>query len=912
MGDNAEAAADLADLANLEVYNDPDGGAGLSEIKAPPLKPSGRPPRTGDSPRSVDQGEGTWADEEETPKRKTLAEVRSENDEYRWLMRGICIFFLQIPPVLVFGLCFAEMGYGHEVYRAIGPWEPWARPIQYVCGGMCVLLYIFDVGWWDTGVSKVMRVIFAVLIICGFGTSAVFAFTKRPYLPITVFMMIVPAYFWMLKAMVWPKLHISNFLVILGPVLAITGAVCLIVVLVWTAKHEFWWTHRTQAHFTCLLLKGQTGHANDLCIMPPIPNNTNSTLNMEGDVCGDSYSQKDQECQAAFVLWGGQYMATSLLILFGSMSFVIGTSQRKTVDDMDALTPAHKIFMYLILIGCMGMWIAAQIGGTELQLANLVTIFSGMLIVGTVIIMIITVGRANIDKSLHDIPLFAKMEAAGTGSGMRSLLMLVAIPVFPIIIVLSFLNQLVRRSPIPCTKKLDTDLSYWLTEPVQLKLNAMVDWPWTRVLGKMIWITFAYVLLAVGGGKFTNVGLGALNIALSPLGPFATTAIFFCMGVLMFMAPPIPGPPIYLTGGIVLVGATEEMFGFVGAVCYACVNCVVIKICAAACQQKLIGQRLKHRVGVRKLVGINSVPIQAVRRILMTPGLSVSKVMILIGGPDWPTSVLAGILGTNVWQMMLGTIPIAPVVSLCVTAGAFQLKKDLGPTWSAMSSVFLTLATVTGTLCLTLAAVEIENHSSKHREEIELYIAEQGDKQVAELERREALLRKQEKFATAWHKVPCFIKFALILGAGCSAGSLYLMIGFGSRCFASVGVMTPFGGPPLNGNLLNMFKWPFGVIAMSMHGFSLLCMVVYKIWAGQQTNPDVLSEPLSEETPNPASNDQMSVGAIAALESLEMGEVTNELSDAEASLESLEIESEARTLAPAPVAVNQGHLLTLE
>ena len=46
MGDNAEAAADLADLANLEVYNDPDGGAGLSEIKAPPLKPSGRPPRT--------------------------------------------------------------------------------------------------------------------------------------------------------------------------------------------------------------------------------------------------------------------------------------------------------------------------------------------------------------------------------------------------------------------------------------------------------------------------------------------------------------------------------------------------------------------------------------------------------------------------------------------------------------------------------------------------------------------------------------------------------------------------------------------------------------------------------------------------------------------------------------------------
>ena len=155
------------------------------------------------------------------------------------------------------------------------------------------------------------------------------------------------------------------------------------------------------------------------------------------------------------------------------------------------------------------------------------------------------------------------------------------------------------------------------------------------------------------------------------------------------------------------------------AVLYTCFVCTLLKCMACACQQKLIGQNFKNSVAIRKAVGVNSISVRAIRCILMQPGLSYRKVMILCGGPDWPTSVLAGILGTNVWQMVLGTAPIFPVVSCCVIAGAFQTKASINAEWNALSGLALTLATVTGTLCLIMSGVEIEGYTNEHRHELE-------------------------------------------------------------------------------------------------------------------------------------------------------------------------------------------------
>ena len=49
--------------------------------------------------------------------------------------------------------------------------------------------------------------------------------------------------------------------------------------------------------------------------------------------------------------------------------------------------------------------------------------------------------------------------------------------------------------------------------------------------------------------------------------------------------------------------------------------------------------------------------------------MAIDKVCILVGGPDWPTSVLTGILGLDVFEMLLGSCPILLLIAPTCMAG---------------------------------------------------------------------------------------------------------------------------------------------------------------------------------------------------------------------------------------------------
>ena len=99
--------------------------------------------------------------------------------------------------------------------------------------------------------------------------------------------------------------------------------------------------------------------------------------------------------------------------------------------------------------------------------------------------------------------------------------------------------------------------------------------------------------------------------------------------------------------------------------------CFLIKLNAVAMQQKMIGGMMSGSLYVRKTVMVNSMSIKAIRLILTKPGLGIDKIAILCGGPDWPTSVLTGILKLSVFKMLFGTIPVVFLVFPCVMSGAF-------------------------------------------------------------------------------------------------------------------------------------------------------------------------------------------------------------------------------------------------
>merc|ERR1719478_585635 len=94
-------------------------------------------------------------------------------------------------------------------------------------------------------------------------------------------------------------------------------------------------------------------------------------------------------------------------------------------------------------------------------------------------------------------------------------------------------------------------------------------------------------------------------------------------------------------------------------------------------QQKLIGEGFGRYLYIQQLVGVHTTTIRAIEKILRKPGLGIRKVVILIGGPDWPTSVLTGILRLSLPQMLLGTLPVICIQVPCVLAGASLSEETL-------------------------------------------------------------------------------------------------------------------------------------------------------------------------------------------------------------------------------------------
>lgn len=103
----------------------------------------------------------------------------------------------------------------------------------------------------------------------------------------------------------------------------------------------------------------------------------------------------------------------------------------------------------------------------------------------------------------------------------------------------------------------------------------------------------------------------------------------------MFLLPPVPGAPIYLTLGIVIVPVGRESLGLVWCILYAMLISLFLKLLATFLQQKMIGGLLKGNIGVRQLVGVNTTLIRAMKLCLGERGLGAAKVSILCGGPDW-------------------------------------------------------------------------------------------------------------------------------------------------------------------------------------------------------------------------------------------------------------------------------------
>merc|ERR1712224_1151379 len=135
-------------------------------------------------------------------------------------------------------------------------------------------------------------------------------------------------------------------------------------------------------------------------------------------------------------------------------------------------------------------------------------------------------------------------------------------------------------------------------------------------------------VMLVGSTKALNYVLVHVNLWFESegFGAWLILGLWYLLGLIGFLNPAVPGPPIYLFGGLVCVAQFEKTsLGFWGGIVTVCLASWVLKLNACAMQQKCFGEGLGTIPAVRAAVGVHKPMIRAIEVVLKTPGLSVGK-----------------------------------------------------------------------------------------------------------------------------------------------------------------------------------------------------------------------------------------------------------------------------------------------
>jgi hypothetical protein len=708
-----------------------------------------------------------------------------------------------------------------------------------VGGSIMFVLYVTDFSHW-TGHFKKLKKFLLCLVGLATVLAALVASDRLPGAAIAVYFLIVPGVVWLVKYLFYKTLHPVLYGYSMGIAL-MAISICLAAAwVIWVFQNEYYWTNDVKLKFNGFVacnreLAMRTAAATTATTTTMTTTTTATTVSttMESAAATATTStapgtEEVPICLEAWVMWAAPLLGAANSFVFGLTGLLLARAFKRQTGDAPPIDKALKLFLLCLSMSVVLLWVAGAIAGAGIGINNAAQYLVAVTILVVCGAMISTIGWQRLTSYWSTVPLARQLTASLLTDWFKALFVLFLMPVVPAYFLLSFLNQMVRRAVSFGYDMSDAkERKLWLTLAVAIQFKMLKRWRWTSVLQKAMWIGLFYVIVQVGIGLLVTVFLSWINVALQDLPLYAVTIIFFFIGMAMFLLPPVPGLPVFITGGILLGKAAEQQFTFFGAVAYGIGVCWLCKQTSLLLQQKMIGQGMSGSLYIRKTVGVNSITIRAIRRLLRKPGLSVPKVMILIGGPDWPTSVLTGILRLSWLQMQIGTAPIVFLIIPMVASGAFLLKTSEGGLWGPLTDVTIAVAALSQIIAILLAMYYISGTAEKCYDELR---AEPDDEEVAAAERADAektalTLARQSFYAEDF---PWWMGALLMLGTLSISVCCYILIIIPSQAFLPFS-LTDTVEAKLNNDLLNLVL-PYGWAVIGLTTFTTVVLIVLGRW----------------------------------------------------------------------------------
>ena len=524
------------------------------------------------------------------------------------------------------------------------------------------------------------------------------------------------------------------------------------------------------------------------------------------------------ECLEVAMIWSSPFIYALALLVFAFVARLVGRTEK--------VAKKVGVLVAVLLAGC---WCAASLAGAAhgVSTALFAAALAGAL--GLVFVaahfshgvrgLVASLGKE--DSTAYDK--FVKPYEDVWKGG----LVLVAWPPFLGYLAFSFLRRGVRG----CRGR-TRDGEVLLTHEASRLVDRITDWNWTAVLRFAALWGFGVVALTVVVSKFTVLLMSIVVSVAADSSIAVATAIIVLVGLGLFLLPPVPGAPIYLAAGVLLT-ANGKANGVpvVFAILFALAVSLATKLVACALQQKLIGANLAGNLAVRRLCNVNSDVVRTMRLVLMEPGLPLGKIAILVGGPDWPTSVLCGILGLRLLPILLGTLPVFLLILPTVLGGAFLSVNESYARVASVISVAAAAAVQSGSL--VVAAVELDKQMALRRDDLDKLPLDEGVKRADDAD---AARTQRLRENTTWPHVPTTWRLALVLATALMTASSYLCTYWSSDCFREMQINDSVS-KRLDGSWQRILKPP-GVVALALFAASCCLHGAFQIlWFRHQTQP---------------------------------------------------------------------------
>jgi len=742
-------------------------------------------------------------------------------------------------PAAAYCAAFTKMGYGVWVYRYFSThFEPSALFLGAGLLAFSFLIYLFDCHYWKSYIGILTRRVSYAVLIAGINILVLSISGTHPYGPISVFLVLTTLYLMAIKYFVYKDKTARTYVSWLSGPLFFNSMLIFIGWFIWTFwKDENEWTISTKLidakrtgcepnfdeHEQC------RGNTTEVCFQTIGPASVYFPENCE-HTCSDVYAS----CLNTFIIWSGPFLVSAgLLFLSFFTTFVRGT-----VSAEEEIARFSKVWVFLLF----GMWISASLAsaGSGLSIALAAITLSAFMASG--VFLAFCYSQIEREERIQRIfnNLLDKYKAYL--NPMRGVLVITCAPIALFYFAVSGLKQNIRSwkclsSPsdlpqITASMSMVAEMS-WLTVEARRLVQEFLRWDRVAVYTWSIYAGLAFMTLNVAS-KFTTLFLSWLidNTRHMELG--VVTGIMISVGVIMFLLPPVPGLPIYLTMGVIIIPVGGEKMGITWSIFYAIGVSLLLKLLATFLQQKMIGGLLRNRVGIRQLTQVNSTPIRAMKLLLNEKGLGIAKVSILCGGPDWPTSVLCGIMGLPLIPVLVGTLPVVVLVVPTVLAGSFtymsSMEDDDGRAQYAWAQVASTLSATAAALVLfgfmLLAAYHIENTLSTRGEEMD---AMPLDTEVKVKEDKEENYKKAYGMVTEWNKVPILMKIVVSQAVSCMVVCCYTVQLFQRSCFVPYN-LTDTIEVQLKGNWRNLVK-DLGWMSLGLFVMSTFLFCWFVFWA---------------------------------------------------------------------------------